>query len=120
MTGHVSSGLLLPIVYNTSCYDSLDSLALIDGIVDIYLPDLKVCTPEFARRHLRMPGYPKASRAALTEMTGRPAALRRGRAGPPRPACAAPGDARDAGRDLGCQAGRLACNRRIVMPSRWK
>ena len=56
MTGHVSSGLL-PIVYNTSCYDSLDSLALIDGIVDINLPDLKVCTPESARRYLRMPGY---------------------------------------------------------------
>lgn len=39
-----------------------------DGIVDIYLPDLKVWTPERARRYLRMPGYPQAARAAVTEM----------------------------------------------------
>ena len=36
------AGLRLPIVYNTSSYDSLDSLRLMDGIVDIYLPDLEV------------------------------------------------------------------------------
>jgi putative pyruvate formate lyase activating enzyme len=51
----IDGGLRLPIVYNTSCYDSLDSLALMDGIVDIYLPDLKVWTPECARRYLRCP-----------------------------------------------------------------
>ena len=39
-----------------------------DGIVDIYLPDLKVWTPEHARRYLRMPGYPQAARAAVIEM----------------------------------------------------
>jgi len=37
-------------VYNTSCYDSLDSLRLMDGIVDIYLPDLKVWTPGLRSR----------------------------------------------------------------------
>ncbi len=44
----IKGGLRLPIVYNTSCYDSLGSLALMDGIVDIYLPDLKVWTPGHA------------------------------------------------------------------------
>jgi putative pyruvate formate lyase activating enzyme len=64
----IDGGLRLPIVYNTSAYDSLDSLALMDGIVDIYLPDLKVWTPERARRYLRMPGYPQVAKAAVTEM----------------------------------------------------
>lgn len=64
----IGGGLRLPIVYSTSCYDSLDSLALLDGIVDIYLPDLKVWTPGRARRYLRMLGYPQAARQAVTEM----------------------------------------------------
>jgi putative pyruvate formate lyase activating enzyme len=64
----IERGLRLPIVYNTSGYDSLDSLALMDGIVDIYLPDLKIWTPGRARRYLRMPGYPQAARQAVTEM----------------------------------------------------
>jgi putative pyruvate formate lyase activating enzyme len=64
----IDGGLRLPIVYNTSAYDSLDSLALLDGIVDIYLPDLKVWTSGRARRYLRMPGYPQVARAAVTEM----------------------------------------------------
>jgi putative pyruvate formate lyase activating enzyme len=64
----IDGGLRLPIVYNTSAYDSLDSLALLDGIVDIYLPDLKVWTSGRARRYLRMPGYPPVARAAVTEM----------------------------------------------------
>jgi putative pyruvate formate lyase activating enzyme len=59
----IDGGLRLPIVYNTSCYDSLDSLALMDGIADIYLHDLKVWTPEHARRYLRMPGYPQVAKA---------------------------------------------------------
>jgi len=41
--GHaVSGGLKVPIVYNTSAYDSLSSLELLDGLVDIYMPDFKV------------------------------------------------------------------------------
>jgi putative pyruvate formate lyase activating enzyme len=67
----IEGGLRLPIVYSTSCHDSLDSLRLMDsvrlmdGIVDIYLPDLKVWTPGHARRYLRMPGYPQVARAAV-------------------------------------------------------
>jgi putative pyruvate formate lyase activating enzyme len=64
----IGAGLRLPIVYNTSSYDSLDSLALMDGIVDIYLPDLKIFTPGSARRYLRMPGYPQAAHQAVAEM----------------------------------------------------
>jgi len=50
----IDAGLRLPIVYNTSSYDSLDSLALMDGIVDIYMPDAKVWSRERARRFLRL------------------------------------------------------------------
>jgi putative pyruvate formate lyase activating enzyme len=74
----IDGGLRLPIVYNTSCYDSLDSLALMDGIADIYLPDLKVWTPERARRYLRMPGYPQVAKAAVTEMNRQVGPLRFG------------------------------------------
>jgi putative pyruvate formate lyase activating enzyme len=64
----IDAGLWLPIVYNTSAYDSLDSLALMEGIVDIYMPDLKIWAPGHARRYLRMPGYPQAARQAVLEM----------------------------------------------------
>ena len=42
----VDRGLSLPIVYNTSSYDSLDSLKLMEGLVDIYMPDFKFWTQE--------------------------------------------------------------------------
>lgn len=62
------SGLRLPLVYNTSAYDSLDSLSLMDGIVDIYMPDFKFWDPEAARRYLKAPDYPETARRALKEM----------------------------------------------------
>jgi len=74
----IDGGLRLPIIYNTSCYDSLDSVRLMDGIVDIYLPDLKVWTPGRARRYLRMPGYPQVAREAVTEMNRQVGPLRLG------------------------------------------
>jgi len=61
-------GLRLPLVYNTSAYDSLESLRLLDGIVDIYMPDLKLFDPELCRRYLKAPDYPEVARAALREM----------------------------------------------------
>jgi putative pyruvate formate lyase activating enzyme len=64
----IDAGLRLPIVYNTSSYDSLGSLALMDGIVDIYMPDAKVWSRERARRFLRMPDYPEVMRATIQEM----------------------------------------------------
>src|ERR687888_1540563 len=50
-------GLELPIVYNTSAYDSLDSLCLMEGVVDVYMPDFKLWTSESARRYLKRPDY---------------------------------------------------------------
>jgi putative pyruvate formate lyase activating enzyme len=64
----VERGLRLPLVYNTSAYDSLDSLALMDGIVDIYMPDFKFWDPESARRYAKAPDYPEAARRAIKEM----------------------------------------------------
>ncbi len=64
----VEGGLRLPLVYNTSAYDSLDSLKLMDGVVDIYMPDFKFWDSEMARRYLRAPNYPEAARRAIKEM----------------------------------------------------
>ncbi len=64
----IEGGLRLPIVYNTSAYDSLESLRLMDGIVSIYLPDFKYASTEPSRRYLGAPDYPEAARAALREM----------------------------------------------------
>jgi putative pyruvate formate lyase activating enzyme len=77
----IEAGLRLPIVYNTSAYDSLDSLALMEGIVDIYMPDVKIWTPGHARRYLRMPGYPSAARQAVLEMNRQVGMLRIGENG---------------------------------------
>jgi putative pyruvate formate lyase activating enzyme len=61
-------GLHLPLVYNTGAYDSLESLRLMDGVVDIYMPDFKFWDPEMARRYLRAADYPETARAAIKEM----------------------------------------------------
>jgi putative pyruvate formate lyase activating enzyme len=62
------AGLRLPIVYNTSSYDSMDSLELLDGVVDVFMPDLKLWTAERARRYLRRPDYPQVARRTVKEM----------------------------------------------------
>ncbi|HXY14236.1 MAG TPA: radical SAM protein [Terriglobales bacterium] len=64
----VERGLHLPLVYNTSAYDSADSLALMDGIVDIYMPDFKFWDPHLARRYAKAPEYPDIARRAIKEM----------------------------------------------------
>ena len=64
----VEHGLRLPLVYNSSAYDSLDSLRLMDGIVDIYMPDFKFWDPESARRYAKASDYPETARAAIKEM----------------------------------------------------
>jgi len=61
-------GLRLPIVYNTSGYDSLRSIELLDGIIDIYMPDFKLWGRETSRRLLLAPDYPEVARAAIREM----------------------------------------------------
>ena len=64
----IPRGLRLPIVYNTSTYDSPLSLRLMDGLVDIYMPDFKFWSPASARRLARAKDYPEVARAAIREM----------------------------------------------------
>jgi putative pyruvate formate lyase activating enzyme len=64
----VDAGLELPIVYNTSSYDSLDSLRLMEGIVNVYMPDFKLWTRESARRYLKRPDYADVARETVKEM----------------------------------------------------
>ncbi|NKQ35098.1 MAG: radical SAM protein [Chloroflexi bacterium] len=64
----VEAGLRLPLVYNTSAYDSLESLHLLDGIVDIYMPDFKMWDEKLSLRYLKAKDYPAAARQALREM----------------------------------------------------
>ena len=64
----IPQGLRLPIVYNTSAFDSLESLRMMDGLVDIYMPDFKFWDPQKAKRYLKTEKYPEAARAAIKEM----------------------------------------------------
>ena len=61
-------GLALPLVYNTSGYDSLEALALLDGIVDIYMPDMKYADSRLAHQYSKVRNYVEANRAAVKEM----------------------------------------------------
>lgn len=62
------AGLRLPIVYNTNAYDSVEVLRLLDGIVDVYLPDFKYADPAAGWLYSKVPDYPERSREALVEM----------------------------------------------------
>jgi putative pyruvate formate lyase activating enzyme len=61
-------GLRVPVVYNTSSFDSLDSLKLMDGLVDVYLADFKVWNPATSRRLLKADDYAETARESLKEM----------------------------------------------------
>jgi putative pyruvate formate lyase activating enzyme len=61
-------GLRLPVVYNTNAYDSVEVLRLLDGVVDVYLPDLKYADSAEGQTFSKVPGYAEHARAALTEM----------------------------------------------------
>ena len=77
----VPNGLKLPIVYNTSAYDGIESLRLMEGLVDIYMPDFKFWDPGSARRLSRARDYPEVARAAIAEMHRQVGVLRFGRDG---------------------------------------
>lgn len=64
----VEMGLRLPLVYNTGAYDSMHSLRLLDGVVDIYMPDFKMWDREMSRRYLLAPDYPEVAKRAIAEM----------------------------------------------------
>ncbi len=61
-------GLHIPIVYNCGGYENVETLRMLDGIVDIYLTDFKYMEPETAARYSRAPDYPEVAKAALAEM----------------------------------------------------
>ncbi len=64
----VKRGLRLPLVYNTGGYDSLEALQLLDGIIDIYMPDMKYGDADIARKYSRVRNYVAFNRAAVKEM----------------------------------------------------
>ena len=61
-------GLILPIVYNSGGYDSLEMLSLLDGVVDIYMPDMKYGDADRADQYSRIRDYPQVNQAAVLEM----------------------------------------------------
>lgn len=62
------AGLRLPLVYNTGGYDSLEMLRLLDGVIDIYMPDMKYADEALARRYSKTRDYPEVNQAAVREM----------------------------------------------------
>ena len=61
-------GLRLPLVYNTGGYDSMEMLVLLDGIIDIYMPDMKYADNDIARKYSKVINYPEVNRNAVREM----------------------------------------------------
>jgi putative pyruvate formate lyase activating enzyme len=64
----VQAGLRLPLVYNTGGYDSPTALALLDGVVDIYMPDIKYADARLAKKYSKIPDYPRINQTAIKEM----------------------------------------------------
>lgn len=61
-------GMSLPVIYNTGGYEKVETLKLLEGFADIYLPDFKYMAPELAGRYSHAPDYPEAAKAAIAEM----------------------------------------------------
>ena len=64
----IEGGLRLPIIYNTSSFDSLESIRLMNGIVDIYMPDFKYWSSEKSNKYLRHSQYPEVARSVIQKM----------------------------------------------------
>ena len=62
------NGLRLPVVYNTGGYDSLSALRLLDGVIDIYMHDIKYASQQIARAYSKIPHYPHSNQIAVKEM----------------------------------------------------
>jgi putative pyruvate formate lyase activating enzyme len=61
-------GLRIPLVYNSSGYESIETLRVLDGIIDVYLPDIKYSEPEKAGKYSGAADYVKCNRGAIVEM----------------------------------------------------
>ncbi|MBI5025925.1 MAG: radical SAM protein [Nitrospirae bacterium] len=64
----IHTGLELPIVYNSGGYESVETLQILDGIVDIYMPDFKYADPAVAMKYSKARDYPQVAKAAIKEM----------------------------------------------------
>jgi putative pyruvate formate lyase activating enzyme len=64
----VEQGLKIPLVYNSGGYDKVETLELLEGIFDIYMPDFKFWDGKWAERYCEAPDYPDVAMAALKEM----------------------------------------------------
>lgn len=64
----VAGGLHVPLIYNSSGYDNVESLQLLENVIDIYMPDFKFWNPQKAERYARAHDYPENARLALKEM----------------------------------------------------
>ncbi|MBN1643497.1 MAG: radical SAM protein [Dehalococcoidales bacterium] len=64
----IPMGLKVPLVYNTSGYDSLETLKMLEGIIDIYLPDIRYASNGIAKRFSQAPDYVENARAGIKEM----------------------------------------------------
>lgn len=64
----IDRGLTVPLVYNTGAYDEVETLRLLDGVVDIYMPDFKFWAEASAARFCRAADYPEMARLAIAEM----------------------------------------------------
>ena len=63
-----TNGLTVPVVWNSSGYETVDTLRLLDGLVDVYLPDFKYHDPALAAKYSHAADYPEVARLALDEM----------------------------------------------------
>jgi putative pyruvate formate lyase activating enzyme len=64
----VRKGLNIPLVYNSGGYDSVETLKILEGVFDIYMPDFKFWDPEISEKTCNAPDYPEIARLALIEM----------------------------------------------------
>jgi putative pyruvate formate lyase activating enzyme len=64
----IDRGLNLPIVYNCGGYESIETLEILDGIIDIYMPDFKYADPNVAKRYSKAGDYPSVAKRAIREM----------------------------------------------------
>lgn len=68
-----AAGLVVPVVYNTSGYETPETIALLDGVVDTYLTDFRYMSPSVAKDYSNAPDYPRAAKEALAAMAAQPA-----------------------------------------------
>ncbi len=64
----ILEGLNIPLVYNTSCYENVETLKILEGVVDIYMPDIKFFSREVAKKLANAENYPDVAKEALKEM----------------------------------------------------